>query len=67
MDLGIITSVGSIVLGAGVGLLARRAIAANDQRRADAASSPAAQDTPPQAGAPKAAKTLRLIEPAGHR
>jgi hypothetical protein len=59
MDLGWIASAAPIVLGAGVGLVARRVIAANDQRRASAAT---AQARP--AGAPKA---LRPAVPIGNR
>jgi hypothetical protein len=64
MDLGWIASAAPIVLGAGVGLVARRVIAANDQRRAAGA---AEQHTAPPAGAPKANKTLRRAIPAGSR
>lgn len=59
MDLGWIASAAPIVLGAGVGLVARRVIAANDERRASAAT---AQARP--AGAPKA---LRPAGPIGNR
>lgn len=64
MDLGWIASAAPIVLGAGVGLVARRVIAAADQRRAVEQHSTGL----PPAGTPKASKTLRrLAVPAGQR
>lgn len=57
IDLGWVASAAPIVLGAGVGLAARKVIAANDRRRA------AADRTRP-AGAPKA---LRPAVPIGNR
>ena len=65
MDLGWIASAAPIVLGAGVGLVARRMIAANDERRERSADVPT-RPVPP-AGAPKAAKTLRHAVPVGQR
>jgi hypothetical protein len=67
IDLGWVASAAPIVLGAGVGLVARRVIAANDERRAQHAELPAPRQVPPSAGAPKAGKTLRHAVPAGHR
>jgi hypothetical protein len=66
MDVGWVASTAPIVLGAGVGLVARRVIAANDRRRAEVEQHPA-PPAAPQAGAPKAAKTLRYVVPAGQR
>lgn len=66
MDLGWIASAAPIVLGAGVGLVARRVIAANDQRRAVAGEQHSTARPP--AGTPKASKTLRRLSvPAGQR
>lgn len=59
MDLGWIAPAAPIVLGVGVGLVARRVIAANDERRAAAARRSARP-----AGAPKA---LRPAVPVGNR
>lgn len=61
MDLGWIASAAPIVLGAGVGLVARKVIAVNDERRAAAA---ATARTRPAGGAPKA---LRPAVPVGSR
>lgn len=68
MDLGWLASAAPIVIGAGVGLAARRVIAANDQRRGDAAGTQHSTPPPvPPAGPPKAAKTLRHAVPVGQR
>jgi hypothetical protein len=64
MDLGWIASAAPIAIGVGLGLAVRRVIAANDQRRAEAAG----VDQSPPAGAPKASKTLRRLPvPVGQR
>lgn len=65
-DMGWVASVAPIAAGIGVGLAGRAVIAANDRRRARAERIDEAPPALP-AGAPKAAKTLRYVVPAGQR
>ncbi len=61
IETGWIASAAPIVLGAGVGLVIRRVLAATDRRRVE----PSKPEPPSPPVAPRVAKTLRRAVPAG--